>query len=430
VGVSACGAGQPAANQPANPQVQRAQELLQLLVDGKFDEFVGAGTETMRAAFSADQARQAWLTQLVQLGTFQSIESSDVTPGDKFASVRLVCRFSKGRLTMRIVLDGQNRLSGLWFDAVEPDWEPPTYVDARSFREEEVTVSAGQFPLPGTLTLPNQPGRHPAVVLVHGSGPNDRDETVGANKPFRDLAWGLASRGVAVLRYEKRTRAHPHACKVEDWTIENETIEDARAALALLRQRSDVDAKRVFMLGHSLGGWAAPLIAQREEQLAGVMMLAASARSILDLLEEQTDYTVSLAGAALTEEQRQQVGALKEAVAAIRAGKTDTVKEPIMGVPAVYWERLHRIDPLPVAAELQLPMLIAQGGRDYQVTGADYKLWKDRLRDHKHVTLKWYTSLNHLFVNGFGKSTPGEYLNPGHVAEEVVNDLAEWISKH
>src|SRR6185369_4322477 len=91
-------------------------------------------------------------------------------------------------------------------------YQPPAYVVPSMFREQELTVGAGtEWALPATLTLPTGTGPFPAVVLVHGSGPNDRDETIGPNKPFQDLAQGLASQGIAVLRYEKRTKQHPVA---------------------------------------------------------------------------------------------------------------------------------------------------------------------------------------------------------------------------
>ena len=90
----------------------------------------------------------------------------------------------------------------------------------------------------------------PGVVLVHGSGPNDRDETIGPNKPFRDLAWGLATRGIAVLRYEKRTKRHrlKMALLANSLTVKEETIDDAVAAVTTLHAVEEIDASRIFVL--------------------------------------------------------------------------------------------------------------------------------------------------------------------------------------
>src|SRR5690606_33004513 len=143
-------------------------------------------------------------------------------------------------------------------------YQAPSYADPARFSEREATVGSGTWALPGTLTLPKKEGKFPAVILVHGSGPNDRDETLGPNKPFRDLAHGLATRGIAVLRYDKRTLVHPKALASEvgaALTLREETIDDALAAAALLRTIPEVDASKIFVVGHSLGGTAIPRIA-------------------------------------------------------------------------------------------------------------------------------------------------------------------------
>src|SRR5262249_23144105 len=139
-------------------------------------------------------------------------------------------------------------------------------------------------------------GPFPAVVLVHGSGPNDRDETILGNKPFRDLAGGLASQGIAVLRYEKRTRAHAAKLAVKTPTLDEEVTDDAVAAGKLLRRTKDVDPKRVFVLGHSLGATMAPRIGERDPDIAGLIVLAGATRPLEDLILEQVSYAFSLRG--------------------------------------------------------------------------------------------------------------------------------------
>lgn len=299
--------------------IERARTLLDLLIGSEFEKFVAAGDETMKAKFSVQQAQQIWAGVGLRLGRYQWEESAQLTHVDDYASVRFVLYFTRGKLTMRIVLDQQGRLSGLWldhFDTAGP-YLTPDYVDQDRFREEKVTVSAGEYPLSGTLAIPKGDGPYAGVVLVHGSGPHDQDELVGRQRPFRDLAWGLASRGIAVLRYEKRTMAHPHARKPGEWTLADETIEDAVAAAELLRKRPEIDAQRVYVAGHSLGGFAAPYIAKRDGKLAGIIILAGNARSILDLLEEQTEYLANLDGTVSPQEQ-QRLGKFKQLIAAVR----------------------------------------------------------------------------------------------------------------
>lgn len=408
-------------------KITRARSLLRLLAEGRYAEFVAAGDEKIQAAFSPKQAEQAWTGIIAKVGPYRSEASATHTQIPGADVVRFICRFERGKVTLRIVLDDADRLSGLWFDAVEPDvpYEPPVYADPKTYREAKVTVSAGRFPLPGTLTRPIKPGPHPAVVLVHGSGPHDEDETVGANKPFRDLALGLASRGVAVLRYEKRTHKHPNAVKPEEWTLETETIEDAVAAAELLRKQADIDPKRVFLVGHSLGAFAAPFIAEKDPKLAGIVLLAGNARSILELIAEQTEYLAKLAG-PVSEEDQKKLRDLKEALDLIREGKTEGLTAKI-NMPAAYLARMHRLQPVEAASRLTIPILIAQGGRDYQVTKADFNLWKKALGARKNVTFKLYDKLNHLFIAGTGPPSSAEYTKAGHVDVQVVEDLAAWI---
>jgi dienelactone hydrolase len=293
-----------------------------------------------------------------------------------------------------------------------------------------VTVGEGEWELPGTLTLPKGAGPFPAVVLVHGSGPNDRDETIGALKPFKDLAWGLASRGVAVLRYDKRTLAHASklATLMQGLTVKEETIDDALAAAALLQQTDTIDPKRIFVLGHSLGGMLAPRIAAADRDIAGIVILAGATRPLEDLIVEQSEYIAALDGDVSIAE-RQQLEAIQQAVEQIKAlNPSDAARtDSILGAPPSYWLDLQAYDPVDTAAQLTLPILILQGERDYQATLQDFEGWRVGLSGRPNVQLKTFPELNHLFVAGEGRSTPDEYQETGHVAEVVIEEIAAWL---
>lgn len=155
--------------------------------------------------------------------------------------------------------------------------------------ERELKVGVEAFPLPATFTAPAGKWPWPLLVLVHGSGPQDRDESFGPTKPFQDLAWGLAAKGVAVLRYDKRTavfgaKSAPDPARL---TVKEEVVEDAATIVAQAKALPGVDPARVFVLGHSLGGYLMPRILRAAPSVAGCVILAGSARPLEDLVLEQ-----------------------------------------------------------------------------------------------------------------------------------------------
>lgn len=406
-----------------------AKGFIESMNRGDFDAAVKEFDATMTRVMPRAQLTKTWQTLIAQAGAYQKQLGVRPEPIGKYVAVIVTCQFAKAKIDARVVFDGDKHIAGLQF-LPAAEYKPPAYVNRDRFREEEVTVGTGEWALPGTLALPAGDGPFPGVVLVHGSGPQDRNETIVANQPFKDLAWGLASRGIAVLRYEKRTK-HYHdkliAMKDLPFTAKDEVDDDALAAAQLLRSNKRIDAKKIFVLGHSLGATMAPRLASRDKDLAGLVLLAGTTRPLEDVTLEQLTYIESLD--PQNQVQKTEIAKLKKQLVRLKDPQVPA-KEVIMGAPVSYWRELRDYHPTEVAARLKLPMLILQGERDYQVTMVDFANWQKALEGRTNVTFKSYPALNHLFMEGVGKAKPAEYLQVvGHIAEPVIAEIADWVKK-
>ena len=331
---------------------------------------------------------------------------------------------------LKVIRQGSEALAEVAF-APPAGYKPPAYAVPSSFNEQEVTVGKdSEWPLPATLTMPVGKGAFPAVVLVHGSGANDRDETLAANKPFRDLAWGLASQGVAVLRYEKRTKQY--GAKIlaapPNFTVKDETVDDALAAVALLRRTEGVDPKKIFVLGHSLGGALVPRIGAADSRIAGFVILAGATRPLEEEIVRQYEYLFALDG-TVDDAERAQIDEIKRQSARVKALKAGDASGVILiGAPPSYWLDLRGYNPPAAARALKRPVLVLQGERDYNVTMDDFRNW--HALTGKEVEFKSYPKLDHLFLEGEGAASDADYAQPRNVPKYVVDDIAAWVKKH
>jgi len=429
-----------AAQQPSQSEVRQeliadGQKIAAQFLNREYEAVEARFDSTMKEMLPLDKLKEARESLDERLGAFKTQHGVRAEKYQQYDVVFVTWEFERMTVDLRLVFDPAGRIAGLLFQPSQSGstFSPPAYADTTAFCEKEVTVGSGEWALPGTLSLPGGGGPFPAVVLVHGSGPNDRDETVAANKPFRDLAWGLASKGIAVLRYEKRTKQHAMKFTPEviaKLTVKEESVDDALLAVDLLRHTEEIDAGRVFVLGHSLGATVAPRIGSADPGIAGLIIMAGITRPLEDVLYEQVSYISNLDD-TLTAEEKESLEALSAQIGRVKGpALSDSIPaaELPLGLPAHYWLDLRDYHPAQTAKGLPMPMLVLQGGRDYQVTSADFEGWKEELSSREDVVFKWYPDLNHLFIAGEGKSTPAEYGAAGHVDVGVIGDIAGWIA--
>jgi uncharacterized protein len=412
--------------------------VLDMAQAGRFAEIRDMFAPQLRSMVTVEGLQMAWAAELDRRGRVTSIGTPVAEPaGPGMVVVKVPVTGERGDLTVVVSVHESGFLTGIQLApgrAAEPTapWEPPVYADPEKFDEHEVTVGSDLLAVPGTLSLPHRPGPLTAIVMLAGSGVLDRDETIGRNKPFKDLAWGLATRGIAVLRFDKVTYAHPgEVKKVQDLTVADEYTPAGVAAIDLLRRHGAVDPDRVFLLGHSLGGTVAPRVAAGEPSVAGLVILAGGAQPLHWSAVRQIRYLAFLhpETAAASEPA---IEALSEQARLVDSpslsASTPSSLLPF-GTPAPYWLDLRSYDPVGVAARLDRPILLLQGGRDYQVTAADdLELWKAGLAHRPGVQIRVYPLDNHFFLPGTGPSAPAEYEPVQHMDPAVVGDIASWLT--
>lgn len=407
-----------------------ATALLDHLDAGRFAAAEALFSPAMRAAVPAAKLEQVWASLAQNAGPAGRRGVPAISSSGGMTVVAIPLPYAKAHLVARISVDGNGQIAGF---LVQPATPPSTAPAANvSYVERDAVVGNAGRALPGTLALPKAASADrpvPAVVLVHGSGPHDRDETIGPNRPFQDIARGLAEQGIAVLRYDKRTKVSPQDFAERDFDVDDEVTDDAVAAVASLRSTEGVDPGRVYVLGHSLGGMLAPRIARASGHVAGVVLMAAPARPVLDVLLEQSERQAARDG-AVTPDERAQLDDLQARITRVRTkGDVPAANTP-MGLPAAYWRGLEQIDAVADARALSLPVLAIHGGRDIQVVEAHWLRWQGQLAGQHNATLRHYPALNHLGIGGTGPGTVEEYFVAGHVDASLIADIARWIHQH
>jgi len=333
-------------------------------------------------------------------------------------------------MDLQLTYNRQQKIIGIFFLPPKntSTYNYPEYSRSNKFYESKITLQSGNYALPAVLCIPNNVKNPPVAVLLAGSGPNDKDESIGPNKPLKDIAVGLASNGIASIRYDKRTLTYGKELAAQpDLGIKEEVIDDAVSAVNMIRKNPLTKGSKIYIVGHSLGAMCAPLVASKAKA-DGIIMLAGNARPLEDLIAEQYRY---LYGAAREKgEDDPEVKKIADKAAVVKdakALKTAKPEELPLNLPAPYWQSLNAYRQVELAKKLKQPILILQGERDYQVTMTDFELWKKALADKPKNTFISYPALNHLFLKGEGKSMPSEYETQGNVEEKVITDMSDWI---
>lgn len=397
------------------------------LVEGNYQTTVERFSPLLRLQLSEETLKQGMAQVVPGLGEFIEVYEISEESSNQYQKVNVTLKYEYSGFKISFTYDSTGQVVGIWMNTVLIDEEP---VETESFKEIKFSYGKGKYPLTGILTLPQGVKKPPVVILVPGSGNHGVNEVVGQNRPFRDIAWGLAEKGIATIRYNERLAFYPELLQTEKLTIQVDSLNDAGDAIQYALSCGKINTKKIFVAGHSLGGMMAPKIATDNKQVAGILILAGSPRKLEDICLDQITNAVKnskeldpLTAQLYLTQSKNEINEIK----ALKKGSGKT----LVGYPAHYWYSLNKIDIASLAKKLKIPMFIAQGSEDWQVfADKDYKEWQTLLKNKKNVTFKLYKGLNHLFIKSNGKTDVTEYYVPGSVDKKLINDMAKWIKKN
>jgi len=282
-------------------------------------------------------------------------------------------------------LNEENEFEAVYFlkESVIKGYELPEYADTKRVNMQPVLIPSNNYALSGELCIPENPNGK-IVVMVHGSGPNDRDESLYGNKVFLDIAYGLANHGISSLRYDKNSYLFPfYLADSTEFTLWDETGEDVKHIVNYLFSQAGYSPENLFVLGHSLGAMALPRILDSLPKIGGGIMVSGNARPLQMLLYEQMEFIAKNDDDGLSDADKRRLGILKEQIdnlEILRSTNTDDFSEALpLGLSKYYWKDLLMYDQVDQIGMIDSPILLLQGEGDYQVSIKDFKLFPTKI---------------------------------------------------
>ena len=403
--------------------------VVKQLNKGKYSKVYRCFDAKMKEGISKKQLEKVWETLVKSGGALRSIDDIKTTKLDGGIKQTAVVKFENTSVKMIVSQNDNEKLSGLFVSQL--GYQPPSYALGLGVGKKRINFWSDSFELAGELIIPIECNDCPVVILVHGSGASDKDETIGPNKVFYDVAMGLASKGIASFRYDKRFHTYPELMS-KQFDLYDETINDAIAALSILQSDTSLQFGKYVMLGHSLGAYAMPLMADSLiNSLDGAILFSANARRLEDLIDYQMKYLTGFDD-LITDEEEQIIIENTARARNIRNGDfTDsTSSENLLAYwPGTFWQGISDYDPVAtLKLNAETPFLILQGEKDYQITMEDYAIWKAEVGDKKNVKMQSFLGLTHLFTpTDAERGSPQDYFAPNNVDEGVIDVIAEWV---
>lgn len=409
------------------------QSVLTYFKTQQFDKIYTLQDATMKRYMDANQLEATWNSLIENYDTIQFINETIITQKDSFKITETKIDFVKKSFLFKLTINNKGEISGMYFLNTKLKYTPPDYINTLNFIETKIAVPAENIISEGVLSLPKAQQNVPLVIIVGGSGGTDKDGTLGPNKPYKDIAWALAAKGIAVYRYDKRT-ANPANLKgiknLNDFLLYEEYVEDLKNIVAYFSEDKRINPKQIFIAGHSQGGFMLPYFTKACPKIKGVISLAGNYSNVVDLMAYQFKYLKQFLPDSASK-QAYDVMIKKAEYMKLNISSTQINKDSMIpGLTMAYVKDMMTNGPEKLHVVLhKKPALFIQGERDYQVPMSEFELWKKAMQKSCCSTFISYPKLNHLLMEGEGISKPTEYNKPNNVPEYVVDEIATWVKK-
>ena len=389
-------------------------------------------SEEMKEIITLDETRKEIVFHNMDLGEVEKISEAYTYNFGSNKHVMVPVESNIYKLNIMISFNHNNEIIGFSYEEYQEDSSNKSRTIPTDITEEDFSFFADGLVINGTLTTPNviedemNIENYPLVILVHGFGPSDRDSSIFENKPFQDMAWGLAQSGIATYRYDKRTYINEDVIDSQAFTVYDETINDAIAASSMAKELKNVDQSRVYILGASQGGYLLPRIAAGVPEAAGYIFVSSPAQNRKNYLKERYEY-LAMEDGQISIKEHTAINQVSAEIDLLEMPNEIPSDQKVLGFHKNYWIDLNRYNPITEANRITDPVLVLQGERDYQTTIKQYNFWLDAFNEAENWTFKSYPDLNHFMMKGEGNSYSSEYREKNYVDEQVIQDIANFI---
>lgn len=401
-----------------------AKKVFKEFQNGHSDLFYKHASTELKKSLSREQLNSVFSSFEAQCGSYLKSENWFVASFNNQWLITSCLVFQNIEIKLEMTIGKDSIIYGLYFKPLAKK-KNKLISDDVSYREEKAIIKTGKFSMDALMCYPSHRELFPCVILIPGSGPADMNETIYSNTPFLDIAHFLAKQGIASLRFNKRTFQCGSEMDPNKITLNEEYVEDVLSAIELLKKNSNIDGKRIYLVGHSLGGMILPRILSKTSDVKGAVFMAANSSRLEDIILKQVLCLNSFPNDKVVE-LRSQVENVKKII----DGDFDPKVGTPLNLPFSYWKDLGLYKPIKMLNKVSIPMLFVNGGRDYQVPVEELLEWKRNLKNKENVSFKIYPTLSHIFMEGSEKPGPNDYIKKSVVSKDFLNDLSDWIKKN